>query len=142
MTITFRIATAQDIDFCFTLTKENMKESFEKYWGGFSDTACRKHISIDSTRLIYLDGKLVGYFALTLCDAYWCLDNIQLRSEFCGHGIGTGVLSHVFSIVRESDCSRVHLTVFKDNAALKLYERNGFVVLSEKNNALLMEKVF
>ena len=141
MDITLRLGTKKDFSFCFALTKVNMEASFIKNWGGWSEKTFTKHFSADKINMIYLDKRSIGYFSLSRHNTYWCLDDIQLLPSETNKGIGTALLSKIDDIVFKSDVKKVHLTVFVDNPAMRLYAREGFDVIKNKGPAVLMEKV-
>jgi len=141
MKITLRPARIEDFPFCFVLTKVNMQDSFEKNWGGWCNSVFKKHFSPAVSNVILRDGRQIGYFSLSRRDEYWCLDDIQLMESETGQGVGTVVIKRIEETVSASDLNKLHLTVFKDNPAMQLYDRLGFGVIKDKDNSVLMEKI-
>jgi ribosomal protein S18 acetylase RimI-like enzyme len=57
------------------------------------------------------------------------IGDIQLEPTFRNRGIGKQAIERVFSIARSRALREVTLNVFRDNPAIRLYERMGFVVI-------------
>lgn len=64
---------------------------------------------------------------------------IAVLPEYRGQGIGTQLLTQLFSQVR-SCYSAVSLSVSPDNPALRLYRRFGFEVVGQCHHSLTMKK--
>lgn len=65
--------------------------------------------------------------------------SIAMLPEYRGQGIGTKLLTTLFSQVR-SRYSAVSLSVSLDNPAFHLYDRLGFELVSQSGNSLKMKK--
>lgn len=80
------------------------------------------------------DGEFVGAIAV---DGTTTPDEARLRwfivpEEFQGDGIGAMLFDKALQFCRERDFTMVFLWTFKGlNAARKLYERNGFIMVAE-----------
>lgn len=65
---------------------------------------------------------------------------MYVQKKYKGHGIGYKLLCKSKSILFQSERTSIILTVFnKNNSALKLYEKTGFVTLDIVNNEIFME---
>lgn len=67
--------------------------------------------------------------------------SIAVLPKYRGRGIGTKLLTELFSQVR-NQYSAVSLSVSSNNPALRLYRRLGFEVINRQNNSLTMKKDF
>lgn len=78
------------------------------------------------TRLILVEGALAGCVALRPAGAALELDQFYLDPAYQGRGLGSAVLGRLLA---EADAAGlpVVLTVLQDSAAIRLYERYGFV---------------
>ena len=56
------------------------------------------------------------------------VQQIQIHPNFQNKGFGRGVMQYV---INNADPKIVELTVLKDNPALKLYKRLGFIIIGE-----------
>ena len=65
---------------------------------------------------------------MKLDDDSYEIGNICIIPEYQGRGIGTQVLK---DIIRLHDNEDLHIQVFKQNPAYKLYKRLGFVLNDE-----------
>ncbi len=81
--------------------------------------------------------RRAGFFSFRVDEDGLYIDNIQIGSEFQGLGIGTNILEQFFA---EHPQELVRLTTFKDNPALRLYERLGFEVTAEEGFSVKMER--
>jgi ribosomal protein S18 acetylase RimI-like enzyme len=66
------------------------------------------------------------------------LSNVGVDTQFRGQGIGTYILENAFKIAEKKRCRRVILDVtFKNEGALRLYERFGFKVYGKTSGKWL-----
>ncbi len=82
-----------------------------------------------------LEGRIIAYAVFGALDDYAELWNIAVDQDFRGRGFGDAMLRHVVEHCRKMGVSSLFLQVRKSNhAALKLYEKHGFVfVMAQKN---------
>ena len=67
--------------------------------------------------------------------------SIAVLSKYRGQGVGTELLTKLFSLIR-NQYSAVSLSVSQNNPAFRLYCRFGFKVVTRQNNSLIMKKEF
>ncbi|MGL5942239.1 MAG: GNAT family N-acetyltransferase [Waterburya sp.] len=65
--------------------------------------------------------------------------SIALLPEYRGQGIGTKLLTQLFSQVK-NQYSAVSLSVSSNNPAFNLYRRLGFEIIEQQNHSLIMKK--
>lgn len=65
--------------------------------------------------------------------------SISVLPKYRGQGIGTKLLTKLFSQVRNR-YSAISLSVSSNNPALRLYRRFGFEIISQEDNSLTMKK--
>lgn len=85
-------------------------------------------------RLLKVDGELVGYcsYALTAKPHELKLEQLYLRFDQKGEGLGGRMLRHVDAEARLRGCTTVMLTVNKKNSeSIAIYRKFGFVVREE-----------
>lgn len=137
MEITFKPAEAIHIN----LLIEMMRELYAYDQTAFDEQAHRSALrqlladaSFGRVYLMEADGDVVGYIVLTLSfsleyhgrDAL--IDEIYVREEYRGRGIGTRGLEFIEGICRELDVKALHLAVERANTnAQAVYRRAGFV---------------
>jgi ribosomal protein S18 acetylase RimI-like enzyme len=73
-------------------------------------------------------------------DAYTPELAISVLPEYRGKGIGTRLLTALFDLLKENGYSRLSLSVQKDNPALRLYQRTGFIIAGENDEDYIMVK--
>lgn len=86
-------------------------------------------------RLILLAGQPVGRVLIDRGERETTLIDISLLTEYCGLGIGTGLIQELLAEGRP-----VRLHVLKSNPALRLYQRLGFSVVGD--DAVYLEMVW
>lgn len=70
--------------------------------------------------------------------AYGHIDNetpelaISVLPEFRGYGIGTRLVENLFGLLRKNGYKRTTLSVQKDNPAIHLYQRLGYIIADER----------
>ena len=89
-------------------------------------------------------GQVVGAALCRIMADYGHIDNdtpslaISLLPEYRGLGIGARLLNALLRLLRENGYQRASLSVQKENPALRLYQRAGFRIVSEKGTEYLM----
>ncbi len=102
---------------------------------------CSKH---DRAFVAEIKGTIVGAVWVRIMNDYGHVDSdtpslaMSVYKEYRGLGIGTALLRKLLSDLKSSGYLKVSLSVQKDNYAVKLYERVGFVVSDEKKEEYIM----
>ncbi len=82
-------------------------------------------------RVLKVGGEFVGYcsYALTDMPREMKLEQLYLRADHKGEGLGGRMLRHVDAEARLRGCTRVMLTVNKKNVdSIAIYQKFGFVI--------------
>ena len=66
---------------------------------------------------------------------------ISLFPGYRGQGVGSALLTQLFELLQKQGHLRVSLSVFKNNPALRLYERMGFKFVREGKDDFIMLKI-
>ena len=84
------------------------------------------------------DGKFAGYVSGDNIAGELYIGNIAVKKEYQGNGIGTQILQDV---LEKNKCDKIRtiLQVFKDNPAINLYKRLGFIIYDETDTHYRME---
>ena len=91
-----------------------------------------------------VEKKVIGAAWCRIMEDYGHIDNdtpslaISLLPEYRGQGTGTQLLNGLLRLLRENEYQRASLSVQKENPALRLYQRAGFRIVSEKGTEYLM----
>jgi len=158
--ITIRKISQQDkeafIELSLALTKFN-KRQHDKYYSNFQEVLeVRKQriqgrfdkINQSPDKIIlmaFLNSKPVGYVRAFTYDKklrYGCLDELYLKEEARGQGVGRKLLDFVYRWMAEKNVIRMIVSVYSWNAlARKLYEKEGFLEHSSSyEKAMLINK--
>ncbi|SHF08986.1 Ribosomal protein S18 acetylase RimI [Fodinibius roseus] len=120
------LAAVEEFPFEVTVTAEDLKKNL---FG--------KHPSAEAL-LVYAGDDLAGFavfyqtFATTTGQPGLHLDDLYIRSEFQGRGIGRKVLAHLARIAKQRDCVRFEWWVLESNVRAKnFYEKIGARELEE-----------
>ena len=90
------------------------------------------------------EGKVIGAVWTRIMHDYGHVDDetpslaISLYREYRGQGIGTALLEEMLHLLKQRGYRRVSLSVQKQNRALKMYERAGFVPVKETEEEYFM----
>ena len=90
------------------------------------------------------DGKIVGAVWTRVMEDYGHIDSqipslaISLYKEYRNQGIGTELLKRMLDLLRNKGYEKVSLSVQKANYALKMYQNNGFIVVAERGEEVIM----
>lgn len=118
-----RKSTLEDLDYIYTLGKENLETQFSK-------ETLKTFIIYDETYHIFslLDDKLIGYIIIWKSDKYGQIIDIVIEEKFRGLGFGFKLLEYGINVLKGMNVTMISLEVSANNkAALKLYEKAGFV---------------
>ncbi|MUL36526.1 GNAT family N-acetyltransferase [Gloeocapsopsis dulcis] len=91
--------------------------------------------------MVYGNYDLIGFFSIREASDYLYIHTIQLVASFRGKGYGTTLLQHIENIARTKNLQRIHLSVFKENPAQRLYRRLGYKLIAQDGYLIRMEKL-
>lgn len=91
----------------------------------------------DVASLITHNNVPIGVFKARRTTSAWSISQVQLLPDWQGRGIGTELVSQFVREARAKGES-VELSVLKANPALRLYERLGFKVISERTHGVTL----
>ena len=136
MTPAARPALLEDLDTLLDLMADFYGESDYDLDRGLSRRALESLIgnpSLGAVWLLQYDGLSAGYVVLAVCFsmehgglcAY--VDDLFVRSEFRGRGLGSPSMEALFAECRQRDVRSIHVEVGRGNSqAKKFYGRFGF----------------
>jgi ribosomal protein S18 acetylase RimI-like enzyme len=110
-------------------------------WGkdgdlGFASSLSSTHAPIAAAWLRLYDREKPGYGYI---DDHTPELSIAVLPSYRGQGIGTRLLSHLCDQAKHS-YQAISLSVIATNPAVRLYQRLGFVQVSDRDGALTMRK--
>lgn len=91
-----------------------------------------------------VNGTVVGAVWTRIMQDYGHIDDetpsfaISLYKEYRGHGIGTALMRAMLEVLRKSGVKQASLAVQKQNYAVKMYEKVGFVTVDENDEEYIM----
>jgi ribosomal-protein-alanine N-acetyltransferase len=120
------LAGEADLDGVLAVEAESFTNPWTKQmyaWELQNRSVC--HIYVARTR----ECRVVGFCAFWLVFDEIHINNVAIRPEYRGRGIGTAVMRHVLAEARRLGAKRATLEVRASNTlARRLYERLGFYV--------------
>ena len=90
------------------------------------------------------EGKVVGAVWVRIMNDYGHIDNatpsiaVSLYKDYRGLGIGTALMKEMLRILRFRGYKQASLAVQKENYAIKLYQKIGFVIVNENEEEYIM----
>jgi len=134
--LTFRAATEADIPFLLELRRQTMSEHLRLSGVDPSDSERRARVlaNFESAEIILLAGAQVGLLKVVRDPDNWDLVQIQILPEKQGGGLGSSILKKLIDDAVQAHVS-VSLSVLKVNPARRLYERLGFRIVGENEQA-------
>ena len=137
--MSLRAATEQDIDFLLDLRIETMSDHL--ITAGITQSKDyhlqRILLRFECAQIVIYQNQPVGLFKFTRDHLEWEIIQIQIKPSLQGHGFGSQLLNLVIEEAEKIDAS-LKLSVFKKNPARHLYERFGFVIVIETDDAFEM----
>lgn len=91
-----------------------------------------------------VDGKIIGTAWSRIMNDYGHLDDetpslaIAVYKDYRGKGIGKELLSFLLSCMQEKGYKQVSLSVQKQNPAVRLYKKTGFITVKETDEEYIM----
>jgi ribosomal protein S18 acetylase RimI-like enzyme len=135
-----RAARQEDEAFLYACYKETMYEYVEQTWGWneeFQRSSFDEYLPWSRFQIIIVDGIVAGGACISDVPSWIELEMIIIDPKFQRMGIGT---DFVVNLLRRAHKDRrpVRLRVLKINPAKTLYQRLGFVAVSEDEGTLEM----
>ena len=141
MQVTLRQARTQDFDFCAALYFAGMESVIRdlKLDRAAQVVSFRQQWELTQVRIITTDGADVGWLQSTTREDSLFLAQLFVDASFQRRGIGTEVMHR---LIAEAACARQAMTlgVVKINPALRLYERQGFLITHEDDRKFYMRR--
>lgn len=114
----------------FEIARATMQPYYEEFALNWNDDRFMKFLKKAELYRIY-DDHTLGYLQLTQEADTLCLYNLQIRAEYQNQGVGSKALDYVVQTAKARHCTKVRLTVFHSNPALKLYQRHDFAIVGD-----------
>ncbi len=135
-----------DYEFVYEVKKLCYQKYVDEYYGGWVEKTQREMFAklmvqdAAHSYIILVSGERVGFFSEgeNSSDCYRP-NNICLKPDFRGKGIGTDILTKAIEKHKSQD---IVLRCFKSNPAQNLYKRLGFVVFDETQSHFLFVKKY
>jgi GNAT superfamily N-acetyltransferase len=140
--IQLRVATEADAEFIYRAVETTMRGYVEKIWGSFSEEYNRKQIADTIQKanysIVQYRGEKIGALSVERHPTHIQLEQIYVLPSHQNRGIGTYLIRE---LVREAKAIQkpLRLRVLTVNPARKLYEREGFRVMSATPERFFME---
>ena len=122
-------------EFIYQTKKRAYKKYVEECWGPWDEEEQRKRFDEfikdveEDTWIIQLDGVDIGFYnGKKLDNENYEMGNICIIPEYQGRGIGTQVLKDIMKLHEKEE---IHIQVFKQNPAYRLYQELGFIPIGE-----------
>ena len=98
----------------------------------------------DKALITEVDGNIVGAIWARIMNDYGHIDEntpslaLSVLKAYRGMGIGTSLLTQMLSTEKAAGYAKLSLSVQKDNYAVKLYRKAGFITVSETGEEYIM----
>ena len=135
-----RECTDNDYRFCYSLTKRNMSDYVNRHWGGWNPKIFRDYFSKGNIRIVEYKNRRIGLYVFEFKKDHSYINSIQISKRFRKKGLGTAILNLMEKESKERKLSKIRLGIFKENPAIKLYERLGYKKIKDYNSSIIMEK--
>ncbi len=139
--LALRPATHADGAFLFDLLKVALGPYVAQTWGWDEEwqrTYFWSRFAPEAARIVVLEGRDVGVLSVDEGEDVVLLSQIYLLPEVQGRGIGTTLIRSVLDRAFARHVP-VRLRVLRVNPAQRLYERLGFVAVSETETHYVMQ---
>ena len=129
-----RSITENDYDFIYQVKKDAYKKYVEIYYGSWEEKQQRAYFEKfmetykNGASIITLGGIDIGFYNGCMTDNKYEIGNICIIPEYQNRGIGTDILK---DILFDNQGKEITIQYFKQNPAVRLYERLGFKHVGE-----------
>lgn len=134
-----RTATESDVPLLLELWRDSMSPKFSALGilPSEENSLHRVLMRFECAEVILLKDNPVGLLKVDRDGKHWKLIQILLNPTVQRRGIGTRLITNLIAEAQSSGASLI-LSVLKQNSALALYLRLGFVVVGEEEHAFNM----
>lgn len=134
---------AEDSDAAFSesINKQNMLSYFQRNSIAWDADRFARDWAILENYIITRDDVRVGVLRLSVDNSSLHIRDIQVSAALIGQGIGSWAIQQSLLMSRQRGYTSIVLRVFKDNPAMRLYERFGFSVVAEDDHIFHMRKL-
>jgi GNAT superfamily N-acetyltransferase len=127
-----RAATEADVMSILAMDRVHMRPAVERWYPGEWDEQNALGVlqdNLERARVVERNGEVVGcYYFWTEEPAIAVLHSVQVVPDHRGAGVGSWLISCFETEARRLGMKHAGLAVYKDNPALRLYERLGYRV--------------
>lgn len=133
-------ALITDLDFLFQLRKSTMAPHLEKAGRYLSDAEhmSRVKFHFDNAFIVKLSYESVGLLKYVETTKTIEILQLQIGPNHQGKGVGKYVLKYMISLSKKQS-KELTLKVLKENPAVQLYQRNGFLIIGEDQYEFFMK---
>ncbi|MFX0200017.1 MAG: GNAT family N-acetyltransferase [Candidatus Hodarchaeota archaeon] len=135
-----KIANNKGKLFAHNLTQTNMKGYIERYWGGWKEEIFGNNYDLGENYLVVMEDNPIGYLRIRFAANECWIEDIQIKEDYQNRGIGSWVLKNALLVAERKGCESMKLRVLKENPAKRLYNRFGFVQISDDESSIIMKK--
>ncbi len=138
--LNIRKCTDNDYQFCYNISKRNMSPYINKHWGGWKPKMFNKYFNKGNIRIVEYRNRRIGLYAFEFKKDHSYINSIQISRQFRKKGLGTLLMNLMEKESKERKLSKIQLGIFKENPAIKLYERLGYKKIKDCSSSIIMEK--
>lgn len=91
-----------------------------------------------------VDNRIVGAVWVRIMDDYGHIDDetpsfaISLYKKYRNYGIGTAMMKEMLNVLDQAGYKQASLAVQKENYAVKMYKKVGFIIVDENDEEYIM----
>ncbi len=132
-----------DYDYIYNLKKSAYKTYVELNYGKWEETEQQQYFkeyiskAQNNINIVVVDNQQVGFVEVFMQDGVCHIGNICISQEYQNQGIGSQVLK---DIINQNQSLDICIRVFKQNSAINLYKRLGFILDSQTDTHYNMIK--
>lgn len=137
--LSFRPATEADVGALMELRKATMMAHLQRAGAPSDEQSLLARVTyrLEDAQLVFMGTEMVGLLKVSRTGQEWKLVQIQVTPARQGQGLGEQLIRRVLADADRQGCSVV-LDVLRGNPAKRLYERLGFVAVSEDERSYVM----
>ncbi|QJQ02343.1 GNAT family N-acetyltransferase [Herbaspirillum rubrisubalbicans Os34] len=124
--ITIDSASSEDFEFARQIVFSEMRPYYTEARIDWSDVSFEEGWKFNRGYIVYIEDSRVGYFSIRTEKNFLYIQDMHVLKDYRNKGVGRFAINFIIDLLLTADITEIRLKVFKNNSAVKFYERLGF----------------
>ncbi|TDY88455.1 GNAT family N-acetyltransferase [Herbaspirillum huttiense] len=119
-------ASSEDFEFAKEIVFSEMSQYYAEAGIDWSDVSFAEGWKLTRGYIVCIADSRVGYFSIRTEKDFLYIQDIHVLKDYRNKGVGRFAIDFIVDLLLTTDAMGIRLKVFKNNSAVKFYERLGF----------------